>query len=154
MNERPRRIDLNDGFPHLICLCGSSRFKDEFIRKNREFTASGVIVLTMGWFGHVEHPPSDAEKIKLDELHKRKIDLADTVYVINKDGYVGTSTLSEITYARDNHKPVVFMEPVLTLFRCQQCGSERELKTLYPFMLKPRCNGSDSHDMISVGFGL
>ena len=46
----------------------------------------------------------------LDDIHKRKIDMADAIYVINKDGYVGSSTRCEIGYAIKHGKQVIFME--------------------------------------------
>ena len=46
----------------------------------------------------------------LDDIHKRKIDMADAIYVINKDGYIGDSTRSEIKYAIAHGKQVILME--------------------------------------------
>ena len=46
----------------------------------------------------------------LDDMHKRKIDMADEIFVINKGGYIGASTKSEIEYATKTGKPVVFLE--------------------------------------------
>ena len=45
-------------------------------------------------------------KEMLDDIHKRKIDMADAIYVINKDGYIGSSTKSEIAYAKEAYIPV------------------------------------------------
>lgn len=77
----------------------------------------GEIVLTVGFYPHSVNQAhgenlncTPAEKIKLDELHKRKIDLADYVYIINKGGYMGDSTKSELAYAIMKAKPVEFME--------------------------------------------
>lgn len=98
--------------PEVVCLCGSTRFKEEYEEVERQFALQGKIVLTVGLFGHVEGLDMNAApKGMLDELHKRKIDLADRVYVINKGGYVGNSTTSEIRYALTHGKPVAFMEP-------------------------------------------
>ena len=99
--------------PKIVCLCGSTKFKDEFIDANLDETMKGNIVLTVGWFSHVdkdEFYPSDDEKIMLDELHKRKIDIADEILVINVNDYIGDSTRSEIEYARKKNKVVVFLE--------------------------------------------
>ena len=46
----------------------------------------------------------------LDDIHKRKIDMADAIYVINRGGYIGESTKSEIKYALEHNKPVMLME--------------------------------------------
>ena len=48
----------------------------------------------------------------LDDMHKRKIDMADAIYVINVGGYVGSSTRSEIDYARKNGKEILSLEPL------------------------------------------
>jgi len=94
----------------VITLCGSTRFKEDFERVNRELTLAGNIVISVGCFGHSGDVFSDEQKIMLDDIHKRKIDMADAIYVINKDGYVGSSTRSEIQYAIRTGKQVIFME--------------------------------------------
>ena len=95
----------------VVCLCGSTKFKAEFEQKTRELTLNGMIVLSVGCFMHADSVPiTDEQKLKLDELHKRKIDLCDTVFVINKDKYIGSSTFSEIQYARDKGKDIIYLE--------------------------------------------
>ena len=94
----------------VITLCGSTRFKEDFERVNRELTLLGNIVISVGCFGHSGDIFSDEQKVMLDDIHKRKIDMADAIYVINKDGYIGASTRSEIKYAIAHGKQVIFME--------------------------------------------
>jgi len=94
----------------VITLCGSTRFKEDFERVNRELTLLGNIVISVGAFGHAGDNFTEEQKVMLDDIHKRKIDMADAIYVINKDGYIGASTRSEITYARKHNKQVIFME--------------------------------------------
>lgn len=87
--------------PEIVCLCGSTRFKDEYRAENRRLTMEGKIVLSVGLFGHADDVEfEEGDKEMLDALHKRKIDLADRIHVINVGGYVGSSTDSEIAYAR------------------------------------------------------
>ena len=100
--------------PTVVCLCGSTRFKADFIVANFRETMRGKIVLTVGWFSHADaeaYTPTPAEKAALDELHKRKIDLSDEVLVINRDGYIGESTRSEIEYAKSRRIPIRYMWP-------------------------------------------
>ena len=98
--------------PEIVCLCGSTRFRDEFARANRELTLSGVIVVAPGVFAHSGDALSDGDKVGLDELHKRKIDLADEVLIVSDEsGYYGESTRREIAYARALGKPVKFLAP-------------------------------------------
>ena len=94
----------------VITLCGSTRFKDDFERINRELTLMGNIVISVGAFGHAGDTFTDEQKVMLDDIHKRKIDMADAIYVINKDGYIGQSTRSEIAYAIRLGKQIIFME--------------------------------------------
>ena len=94
----------------VITLCGSTRFKDDFERINKELTLLGNIVISVGCFGHSGDTFTEEQKIMLDDIHKRKIDMADAIYVINKDGYIGSSTRSEIQYALRLGKQIIYME--------------------------------------------
>lgn len=94
----------------VITLCGSTRFKEDFERVNRELTLQGNIVISVGVWGHAGDVFTDEQKVMLDDIHKRKIDMADAIYVINKDGYVGMSTQSEILYATLHGKEIMYME--------------------------------------------
>lgn len=94
----------------VITLCGSTRFKEDFERVNRELTLLGNIVISVGAFGHAGDTFTEEQKIMLDDIHKRKIDMADAIYVINKDGYIGASTRSEIQYALRLGKQIIYME--------------------------------------------
>lgn len=98
--------------PKIVVLCGSTRFFKEYDDMSLQFTLSGYIVLSIG-----SHRASDMrlkitpeQKIMLDELHKRKIDMADFVFIINKNGYIGDSTRDEIEYAITQKKPIQYME--------------------------------------------
>ena len=104
--------------PLVVCLCGSTRFFKEFMLANFNETMAGRIVLSVGFYppsselAHGEHIGiSVADKVKLDDLHKRKIDLCNEIFVINVGGYIGESTRSEIDYAIAHGKPVRYLEP-------------------------------------------
>lgn len=98
--------------PKVITLCGSTRFVDAYTETSRRLTLEGHIVISVGLFGHVEGLDMDGPvKAMLDELHLRKIDMSDEVFVINPDGYIGESTRREIEYARHTGKVVRFLEP-------------------------------------------
>lgn len=94
----------------VITLCGSTRFKEDFERINKELTLAGNIVISVGAFGHAGDTFTEEQKVMLDDIHKRKIDMADAIYVINKDGYIGSSTRSEIQYALRLGKQIIYME--------------------------------------------
>ena len=96
------------GSYRVITLCGSTRFKDEFIEAQKRLTLEGNIVISVGLFGHsgdnevwenMDEGTLTKTKEMLDDMHKRKIDMADEIYVINVGGYIGESTRSEIEYA-------------------------------------------------------
>lgn len=100
-----------------MCLCGSVRFIETFAQANMRETLAGKIVLSVGLsLKHVDpfwadQAELDQIKLDLDELHKRKIDLADEILVLNVGGYYGDSTRCEIAYARQTNKLVRWWEP-------------------------------------------
>ena len=96
----------------VITLCGSTKFKDAFMEAQKRLTLEGNIVISVGMFGHSgdDEVWTEGTKAMLDDMHKRKIDMADVIYVINVGGYIGESTKSEIEYARKNGKEVQFLE--------------------------------------------
>lgn len=97
----------------IITLCGSTKFKDQFIEQQRRLTLEGNIVISVGMFGHADKEPISGEiKSMLDDMHFRKIDLADEIFVINVGGYTGFSTKREIEYARSTGKVINYLEPV------------------------------------------
>ena len=103
----------------VVTLCGSTKFKDEFLRVQKELTLKGNIVISVGLFGHsgdnevwenMDEGTLTKTKEMLDDMHKRKIDMADEIFVINVDGYIGESTKSEIEYAKSLGKKVNYLE--------------------------------------------
>lgn len=93
--------------PEVVCLCGSTKFKEEFIKARCNFTRNGLIVVGPEFYSHADGIElSEWEKIRLDVLHFAKIDLADWVYIVTVDGYIGESTQREIEYARMRGKRV------------------------------------------------
>lgn len=97
--------------PTVVCLCGSTRFKDEYRQEEARLTLAGNIVLTCGLFGHADGIKlTEGQKQALDQLHLSKIDMADEVRVINVGGYVGSSTAREVFYAIQTGKWVTYLE--------------------------------------------
>lgn len=96
----------------VITLCGSTRFKDEFLQQQKRLTLEGNIVISVGMCGHADDQQVWADGVKdmLDDMHKRKIDMADEIFVINVGGYIGSSTKSEIAYAQSTGKTVRYLE--------------------------------------------
>lgn len=105
----------------VITLCGSTRFKKEFMEAQKNLTLQKNIVISVGLFGHsgdeevwenMDEGTLTQTKEMLDDMHKRKIDMADEIFVINVGGYIGDSTRSEIEYARKMGKKVNYLEPI------------------------------------------
>lgn len=95
--------------PKIVCLCGSTRFSEAFRQANLSETLLGNIVLTVGCIGG---GLTEVLKRKLDDLHKRKIDLCDEILVLNVCGYIGSSTKSEIAYAKRAMRKIRYLEPL------------------------------------------
>ena len=103
----------------VITLCGSTRFKDAFLDAPKKLTLEGNIVISVGLFGHsgdsevwenMDEGTLTKTKEMLDDMHKRKIDMADEIFVVNVGGYIGSSTKSEIEYAIATGKAVRYLE--------------------------------------------
>ena len=96
----------------VITLCGSTRFKDAFLEAQKRLTLEGNIVISVGLFGHAGDNEvwTAGTKEMLDDIHKRKIDMADEIFVINVGGYIGSSTRSEIEYAIATGKKINYLE--------------------------------------------
>lgn len=116
---------MPEPMPEIVCLCGSTRFCTAFQQANYALTMEGKIVLTVGFYRpsaeseaertRYEHHGENIgctpeQKVALDALHFRKIDLADSILVLNVGGYIGESTRNEIAYAKSIGKPVTYLE--------------------------------------------
>jgi hypothetical protein len=110
LKDSARRINA----PTVVCFCGSTRFTNEMLLIKWEFEKQGKITLSWNYlpqgFGADSHI-AEAEGVKeqIDELHKRKIDISDEVFVVNLNGYIGESTRSEINYAVSIGKPIRYL---------------------------------------------
>lgn len=122
--------------PTVTTLCGSTRFHEAFAIANMHLSLQGRIVIGLGMSGHTDVPQgarfltSDGdettpEKQALDQLHFRKIDLSDGIFVINVGGYIGSSTQREIQYAINTGKTIEWLFPDVergTKSGCKVCA--------------------------------
>lgn len=120
----------------VITLCGSTKFKDEFMDAQKKLTLAGNIVISVGLFGHsgdeevwegMDEGTLTQTKEMLDDMHKRKIDMADSIFVINVGGYIGESTRSEIAYAKAAGKQVLYLEEM-----AEETTQESDSKQEFP----------------------
>lgn len=94
----------------IITICGSTRFKKEIEAVAHDLTLQDHIVLTPCVFHHADEEELPVEtKIRLDNLHKEKINMSDAIFVVNKDGYIGESTYGEIDWANRMKKQIFFL---------------------------------------------
>ena len=96
----------------VVTLCGSTKFKEQYLETQKRLTLEGNIVISVGLFGHSgdDEVWTKGTKAMLDDMHLRKIDMADEIFVINVGGYIGESTRREIAYAKENGKSVRYLE--------------------------------------------
>lgn len=103
------------GLPRIVVICGSTRFMAEMTEADLRETTAGRIVVKPGFDMKAPHglrsDPAETEalKLRLGELHRAKIRLADEVLVVGD--HIGDSTRAEIAYARSLGKPVRFTHP-------------------------------------------
>ena len=105
----------------IITLCGSTRFKEAFLKAQKDLTLKGNIVISVGMFSgsddtefwnSMDQDTYNKTKEMLDDMHRRRIDLADEIFVINVDGYIGESTRGEIEYAKQTGKKINYLEEI------------------------------------------
>ena len=96
----------------VITLCGSTKFKEQYLEAQKRLTLEGNIVISVGLFGHSgdDEVWTEGTKAMLDDMHKRKIDMADEIFIINVGGYIGESTRNEIAYAKSQGIAVRYLE--------------------------------------------
>ncbi|MGM0883002.1 MAG: hypothetical protein ACQEXQ_18450 [Bacillota bacterium] len=91
----------------VVTLCGSTKFKKQFEQVNGNLTLQGNIVLSLAFFEQSEDFEITQEQAEiLGKIHFRKIDISDEIFVIDVDGYIGSSTRREIEYATETGKMV------------------------------------------------
>ena len=96
---------------NIITLCGSSKFKEQYLLINHNLSLLGKIVLSVSCFGHTDKLNLDCmQKNILDDVHLKKIDLSEAIYVINFGKYIGDSTRKEIEYAEKKGKKIYYLE--------------------------------------------
>jgi len=97
----------------IITLCGSTKFKEDFLKEAQRLTLEGHIILMPNVFGHADKVTlSYTQKMRLDELHKDKIMMSTAIFVINRNNYIGNSTQNEIRFAKTLGRHIDYLEQV------------------------------------------
>ena len=94
----------------IVTLCGSVRFAEAFREAQKRLTLEECIVLSPVFFEGSGEMPDKQTRAMLADMHRRKIDLSDEIFVVNPGGYIGETTLLEIEHARRAGKKVRFLE--------------------------------------------
>jgi len=97
----------------VITICGSMRYSKEMMKISEELELKqGYAVIQCVYnVDGLKYEGIDASI--LDKIHRKKIDISDAIYVVNIDGYIGSSTKNEIEYATETGKEVMYLEPLL-----------------------------------------
>ncbi len=97
-----------------LTLCGSTKFKDEYLQWNKNLSLMGYIVYSVAFFGHADNEPLTViQKHNLDRVHIEKIKNSGAIFVVDVDGYVGDSTKKEIEFAKENDKQIFYLSEIL-----------------------------------------
>jgi hypothetical protein len=123
--------------PTIVCLCGSTRFRDAFEDAGRLESLAGRIVVGPEVFSHADGLVLDDETVRrLGEVHRFKIDLADEVLIIDVDGYVGPATQAEVAYAQKLGKRVRYWSQAKgeRASRLAQVSPHRSIRTPLPVL--------------------
>jgi len=105
---RCHSCDAMQDYSTIVCLVGSTSFKEAYEKVNRDLTLLGEVVLSCGVFHKRE--VSKKQSHDLHKLHMEKINMADYIFVVNVGGYIGDQTKNEIEYAKGLGKPVTYLE--------------------------------------------
>ena len=103
----------------VVTLCGSVRFWDKIQELYEKLELENKYAV-IGITPHVMNRNfTEDEEDLLDELHRIKIDLADAIYVVNVNGYIGKSTREEIEYAEQKGKEIMYLEKINWWINCK-----------------------------------
>lgn len=98
--------------PTIICLCGDIKYWKEFVFNRRRLTIEGKIVVGPEIDDLICYKGLENQFKVLQDLQLRKMDLADEIFVVNVNGDIGLSLLTEIAYAESRDKLVTYLMPV------------------------------------------
>lgn len=93
----------------IITVCGSYKFKKEMMEITEKMALKGNCMITpIDLTKHDKDAYTEEEILMLGKIHREKIKLSDSILVVNVDGYIGSSTSSEIEYAKSLDKEILY----------------------------------------------
>lgn len=95
----------------IITICGSLKFKNEILAISEKLELAGNAVIAPIYPTNEDKDAYTEEEVEiLDKMHKEKIKISDAIYVVNVNGYIGSSTKSEIEFAQKLGKEIIYLE--------------------------------------------
>lgn len=93
----------------IIAVCGSLRFMKEIMEITEKMELQGNCMLSPIYPTNPDKDAyTDEEVLMLDKMHKEKIKISDAILVVNVNNYIGSSTKSEIEYAKSLGKEIIY----------------------------------------------
>lgn len=94
----------------VITICGSMRFAKDIMKIATELETKNGYCVLQPVYNFDDIPISDSELQNLVKAHYKKIDISDSIFVVNVCGYIGKSVTEEITYAKSLNKEILYLE--------------------------------------------
>lgn len=93
----------------IITVCGSLRFMKEIMEITEKMALQGNCMLSIVYPMKTDKEDyTDEEIAVLNKMHRERIKLADAILVVNVDNYIGSTTKSEIEFAKELNKEIIY----------------------------------------------
>ena len=99
----------------IITVCGSLKFYKEMmdITEKMELQGNCMLVPIYNTSKSSKDDFTEEEALMLDKMHKERIKLSDTILVVNVNDYIGSSTKSEIEFAKSLNKEIIYYTDIV-----------------------------------------
>lgn len=94
----------------IITVCGSLKFYKEMmeITEKMELEGNCMLVPIYNPSKTSKDDYTEEEAMMLDKMHKERIKISDAILVVNVNNYIGSSTKSEIEFAKSLNKEIIY----------------------------------------------
>lgn len=94
----------------VITICGSLKYKSEMMKVAEKLALEGICIITPVYPIEENYTRTEKQIENLKKAHFKKIDLSDSIFVVNVNNYIGESTKLEIEYAKSKNKEIIYLE--------------------------------------------
>lgn len=94
----------------IVTMCGSIKYFDKMKENAKKLEIENQYAVLMPIYYPLNHDLSEQDKNNLGEIHRRKIEISNSIFVVNIGGYIGNTTKSEIEYAKELGKEIMYLE--------------------------------------------